>query len=926
MRMLSRMSDDPSAQTPDSAADPTSAGREPQEDRQRDRLNAALEGRYAIARELGEGGMATVYLAEDLKHKRQVAIKVLKPELAAMVGAERFLAEIETTANLQHPHILPLYDSGEADGFLFFVGPYVEGESLRALLDRERQLPIDEALRITKAVASALDYAHRQGVVHRDIKPANILLQDGEPLLADFGIALAVQEAGGGRLTETGLSLGTPYYMSPEQASAERDPGARSDVYSLGCVLYEMLAGEPPFGGPTAQAVLAKILTADPARPRELRGTVPAHVDAAVSKAIQRIPADRFGSAADFARALEDRSYGADAGITGRGAARSGACAPRSAWSRGAWPAAGAALLLAFLAGWGIRAGAGPENLQVVRTSVVVEDGILRGLDDLDRRTNADRPSAPIVALSPDGRTLVFAGIQEGTSRLFRRPLDASESTPIEGTEGGVMPFFSPGGAEIGFWADGRLLRVPLEGGPPAEVVPMQQPTGGASWGDDDRIVFVGAGFTGLHRVAASGGEVEELPAHPGAHLPHVLPGSEAILYTVAEWPALEDRRVEVISVGTGEVDTLVDNASDARYLRTGHLVFARVGTLMTIPFDPGTLDVTGGPAGVLSDLLHTMNGANTGVWTDVAHYAVSDAGHLAYLTGGTTPAWNRRVAWLDRAGVATPVELEENFYLSARVQPDGERIAVSVVGVDPGVWVVDSGRGGGSRRISEHQVPTLVWTPTGESLVYSRTGHDSLFRVRADGSAPESPAHPIVGFPVGWSSDGDDLLYLDRGTRNLHAIASDSDVARVLVEEPTAITWSTLSPDGSWLAYNVGEEIVVRSYHALEDRRVITRGSSPAWTKGGTELLFVRDDEKEDWTMFALTVDPSTGRAVGEPTALFSRDDFAVPGPFRGYDVSADGDRILGILGTPPEAPPEPEIHLVLNWFEELGEGAGGR
>ena len=227
------------------------------------RLNAALEGRYSIERELGEGGMATVYLAEDLKHERKVALKVLKSELAAVVGAERFLAEIKTTANLQHPHILPLHDSGAADSFLFYVMPFVEGETLGDRLKREKQLPIDEAVRIATDVAEALGAAHEQGIIHRDIKPANILLSRGRPLVADFGIALAVTTAGGGRLTETGLSMGTPFYMSPEQASADREPSAASDVYSLGCVLYEMLVGEPPYVGSTAQAVLAKILTDD---------------------------------------------------------------------------------------------------------------------------------------------------------------------------------------------------------------------------------------------------------------------------------------------------------------------------------------------------------------------------------------------------------------------------------------------------------------------------------------------------------------------------------------------------------------------------------------------------------------------------------------------------------------------------------------
>ena len=268
------------------------------------RLNVALEGRFTIERELGEGGMATVYLAEDIKHERRVALKVLKPELAAVVGAERFLAEIKTTANLQHPHIVPLFDSGEGDGFLFYVMPFLEGESLRERLAREKQLPIDDALEIATAVAGALDYAPRRDVVHRDIQPENILLHDGQPMVADFGIALAVSAAGGSRLTQTGMSLGTPQYMSPEQALGEGGVDARSDVYSLACVTYEMLAGEPPHVGRTAQAIMAKVITQQASRLSAGRDTIPSHVDSTVHKALQKLPADRFASVADFAEAL----------------------------------------------------------------------------------------------------------------------------------------------------------------------------------------------------------------------------------------------------------------------------------------------------------------------------------------------------------------------------------------------------------------------------------------------------------------------------------------------------------------------------------------------------------------------------------------------------------------------------------------------
>jgi len=273
------------------------------------RLNTALADRYRIERELGQGGMATVYLAQDLRHDRKVALKVLKPELAAVLGAERFVVEIKTTASLQHPHILPLFDSGTADGFLYYVMPFIAGETLRAKLDRETQLGIEEAVRITTQVADALDYAHRQGVIHRDIKPENILLHDGRPMVADFGIALALSAAAGGRRTETGLSLGTPHYMSPEQATAEKEITARSDVYSLASVLYEMLTGSPPHTGASAQQIIMKIVTDEPRPVTELRKSVPPNVAAAVAQALEKLPADRFATAHAFAEALTSPGY-----------------------------------------------------------------------------------------------------------------------------------------------------------------------------------------------------------------------------------------------------------------------------------------------------------------------------------------------------------------------------------------------------------------------------------------------------------------------------------------------------------------------------------------------------------------------------------------------------------------------------------------
>ncbi len=345
------------------------------------RLTAALSDRYAIEREIGSGGMATVYLARDLKHDREVALKVLRADLSALLGAGRFLKEISITAKLDHPHILTLIDSGEADGILYYVLPLVRGESLRAKLEREKQLPIEEALAITRQVASALDYAHKQGVVHRDIKPENILLHEGEAVVADFGIALALREAGGSRLTETGLSLGTPQYMSPEQATGDRTLDARSDIYSLGAVLYEMLAGEPPVTGPTVQAVIAKLLTERPTRLRTVRDTIPDPIDAAVAKALAKVPADRFASAAEFVAALKTR--GSAAALP----------APRRLLPA-AWMAIAGVVVLAGIGLWIVKAKLGASGGPAVA---------LTGRTQLTFTGNVQAP-----ALSPDGKQLAF--------------------------------------------------------------------------------------------------------------------------------------------------------------------------------------------------------------------------------------------------------------------------------------------------------------------------------------------------------------------------------------------------------------------------------------------------------------------------------------------------------------------------------------
>ena len=447
------------------------------------RLSAAVGDRYRIERELGRGGMATVYLAEDVKHHRRVAIKVLHAELAAMLGPDRFLKEIALTASLQHPNILPLFDSGSADGLLYYVMPYVEGETLRGRLTRERQLPIADSTRIAAEVADALAYAHRHGVIHRDIKPENILLQDGRALVADFGIALAVEQAGGGqRITQTGLSLGTPQYMSPEQATGEREIGPRTDVYSLGAVTYEMLIGEPPFTGPTAQAIVAKVITEEPKRLIPQRRSVSPALEDAVLTSLEKLPADRFDSAEAFEKALTDSQ--AESGRTtgpGRAGRERATPAYRSpvVWLAAVVIAAAAAYFL------GTRV--------TERRSPIAEFGRARKV--------TWEPGLEIhPSLSPDGHYVAYAFGTTADTRIYVRQVSGGRSTRLNDDSLALQtnPSWSPDGSRVLFLSNGGVFSSPLSGGVarPADAAVGSRRGGvsglGSRW-TDDRIR--GGGF-----------------------------------------------------------------------------------------------------------------------------------------------------------------------------------------------------------------------------------------------------------------------------------------------------------------------------------------------------------------------------------------------------------------------------------------------
>ncbi|MEJ2206622.1 MAG: protein kinase [Gemmatimonadota bacterium] len=876
------------------------------------RLESALAGRYKIEHKLGEGGMASVYLAEDVKHERKVALKILKPELAAVIGAERFLAEIKTTANLQHPHILPLFDSGEADGFLYYVMPYIEGESLRERLDREGQLGVEEAVRIAREVADALDYAHRSDIIHRDIKPANILLHDGRPVVADFGIALAISAAGGGRMTETGLSLGTPHYMSPEQASADRDLSARSDVYSLGCVLYEMLAGQPPHVGPSAQSILVRILTEDPRDVLELRRTVPAHVAATVMKSIEKLPADRFDSAKDFMVSLEDEGFThAARPRTPRTTAVAAAQAPSAPWTlvRGL---AAATVVLAGLAAWGwLR----PEATPRVSRSDLYLGGVRLPLDER-------------MLISPDGST--FAYSSAGNSGLYVRRADEPEFRLLAGTEGANWPDFSPSSDWIVYRDEdlNALMKVSVAGGQPLTVVSSDQASAYvADWGDDGTIVFTGP--DGLFRVPETGGALERLDIESG--FPSLLPGGAGVLVSTGT-------KIRIYDPAADSVRDLIAEGVHPTYLSTGHLLYVHPnGGLQVVPFDLGKLEVTGQPVPVLDGVGATFTSA---------FYSVSDAGDLVYVTGRATSAGGGGMALqLVIADLATgersPSPLARRPWRVPRFAPDGRKVVFGGSGDPDHIFLYDVELGSRPTQLTfEGANGYALWAPDGTRVAFAsfRDGSESadIYVKALDDSPPELLlSRPGQQYPLSWR-DGV-LLFADDAesdTPDLWMVDPSGNAApEPYLQAEATLEEADISPDGTMVAYASDEggerAIYVRSFPVPRQQSRVSEasGQSPRWSPDGTTLYYWNVLGED--TLFAA-------RVQTEPTfALLSIEPVltGIESDRDALDVHPDGRRILYVDDRPAGAgargadgPPVPDrVIVVRNWFEEMRARLGG-
>jgi serine/threonine-protein kinase len=895
------------------------------------RLGSALADRYRLERELGAGGMATVYLAQDLKHDRRVAIKVLHPELSAVIGGERFLAEIKVTANLQHPHILPLFDSGAADGLLFYVMPLVEGESLRAKMSREKQLGVDEAVRLASQVASALDYAHRHGVVHRDIKPENVLLHDGVALVADFGIALAASHAGASRMTATGMSLGTPAYMSPEQAMGDREVDARSDIYSLGTMLYEMLVGDPPYLGSTAQAIVAKVLTEKPVPVTVHRDTVPSNVASAIQKALNKLPADRFASAADFAKALATPGWTSGDLLATRPMTAAMAAAPTAGagpWRRVALGLGALTLASLALAAWAWHRPAQPRPVTRYSMGLPHDQAMRQGVVGMN------------LALSPDGRRMVYVGEGEGADQLFLRERDQLEATALPGTAAASNPVFSPDGERIVFntGINVELKVMPVTGGPPTTLATPGVGTGGGpAWSADGWIYFdTPAGYS---RIRPEGGTpelvvpVDSAGRELGLAWPDALPNGKGLLLRSRRSLAPADFDLIAYEFATGKRHVLTKGLM-ARYVEPGYLVFVRAdGAVFAAPFDQDRFALTGPAVPVFDGVMTKPFGA--------VDLAISRRGTLAYVPGlANGGAGVVELVTATREGVLRPLDPPVSFNPAANralsLSPDGRRLVLDILGsAGTDLWVKQLPSGPLSRlTFNANGAFRPRWTADGLHVLYISTADSSpqsVWRQRADGSsAPEQiwrvPGRGIV--EASMSNDGTWLVYrvISRDPdRDTYAVRLGRDTVPVpLLVGPFNENGATLSPDGRWLAYASPEsgrpEVYVRPFPNVADGRwqVSTDGGSAArWAHSGRELLF----EAANGDLMVVPVTPGPTFDPGVARRLLAADVSIVSSnavPY--YDITPDDQRLIVVRQTAvAQTPGGGQMVVVDNWFDEL-------
>jgi serine/threonine-protein kinase len=920
-------------------------------------IRAAVAGRYEIQREIGQGAFATVYLARDLRHDRYVAFKILNADPNSEIGELRFLREIHLLARLQHPNILPLIDSGHAEAMLYYVMPYVKGETLRERMRREGQLALDAALTITRDAADALSCAHEQGIIHRDMKPENILLSAGRSIIADFGIARAIDLAGVRQLTRTGIgSPGTPAYMSPEQLMGDKEVDPRTDIYSLGCVLYEMLTGKPPFAGKDG---FVKRFTEPPPLPSTSRKQLPPRFDALITKSLARDPSDRYETAAEFGHALAGAQLAApqSASAPSADAMSENALRPESSkavesagglsertgprsleltqdasgrhllsyrtkWRVVAILGAMAAIVAVVLAWSASRRAVTQDGVPVRRWEIVLPDSAplaFVGVASLGIGSTA-------LALSPDGSRLVYVARSGATTQLYHRELDKLGATRLPGTDGAYYPFFSPDGRWVGFFADAYLKKVSIPEGQVITLTRVNGPMGGA-WSSDGRILVADNEGTKPGWVSDGGGVFHPILL-PGAvsrqwRFPQLLPGGDWALHT--DW----DGSLALSSVRSGQAYGITTDGVTRRdstdvstllfgtnplYVSSGHILYLSGvgGILMALPFDAANRRVLGPPTPVLAGIRQEAEAG-------AGQLALARDGTLVYAPG--TDAGVSQLVWIDQRGKIDTLPFPRAGYGSFNLSPDGKRILIRVQSASGRgeLWVLDIDKG------SQTRIPTIGtplyahWWPDNTRILFSE------FTAAGGLSAPlilQSPEDPsrrdtLVSDAVGAmpSPDGRRLAVTRwQGRSGLWVIPVDSGNARPAQVVQEDVFFQSFSPDGRWIVYMVPDPsaiVVINLEHPQERHRISTAGGEePIWSPRGDRIIYRNNQQ---W--LAVDVSTNNGFHASRPRVLFEGPYLNVPG--WSHDITPDGQRHLLLLG--PREQTSNRLVVVTNWFAEL-------
>ena len=894
-------------------------------------------GPYEVTAQIGVGGMGEVYRATDTNLGRQVAIKVL-PEAFAQDADRlaRFEREAKTLASLNHTNIAQIYGLERSPGTTALVMELVEGPTLA---DRIAQgaIPIDEALPIAKQIAEALEAAHEHGIIHRDLKPANIKLRpDGMVKVLDFGLAKALDSSPGAidvsqsptitspAMTGMGVILGTAAYMSPEQAKG-KPVDKRADIWAFGCVLYEMLTGTRAFRGETVSETLADVMKSEP-RWTALPPGTPAALRNILLRCLAKDPRQRVRDIGDVRLALEGafELVAADTSAPASGV--------RALGRRPLMLSLGMLLIGVAITSVGIwflrpASSANPESVSRFTITLPADQPFTAG-------------GRHLVALSPQGTHLVY----QANDRLYLRAIDQLSATPIQGTETepgfGRSPFFSPDGQWIGFWQGGELRKVAITGGAPVKLWEAQIPWG-ASWGPDDTILY-GQGGAGIWRVSGQGGTPQRVVSvdekkGESAHGPQLLPGGRAVLFTLATGGGWNEAQIVVQLLDSGERKVVLRGGRDARYVETGHLVYARSGTLLAVPFDLGQLAVIGGPVPLVDGV------SDAGNTTGATHFSLSSNGSLIYAVGASLQGQEGRLVWVARSGAEQPLAAPPRLYENPRLSPDGGRAAVEVAatataggggggggGTDQ-LWVYDLARDTLTRLTFEGgDNEEAVWTPDGKRIAFesNRDGVSGrIFWQLADSSGGLERLTGGDGnqAPSSWSADGQLLAFGEFNPRTRHDIwvfrLSDRKVEPFL-RTPFAEGGAKFSPDGRWLAYVSNEsgrpEVYVQPYPGPGGKWQVSidGGTEPVWSRNGREL-FYRSGSR--MMVVETTMQPSF--SAGKPRMLFEGPYFttAFPTMTVSYDVSADGQRFLVVKATEAASRSAEQINVVLNWFEEL-------